>query len=156
MKKVLLPVDGSIGCQKVLDTAEKLATNYDSVVTVFNVYDHPHSRNTDNFIPDENKTQEISPNADSFIPQTDKPQNIVENEEMVAKTVEHLKGKGVKAEGKVVIGDPAAEILDEAKNEGYDLVVMCTHGMSTSKRFLLGSVTNKVVHHIDIPIMIIR
>ena len=156
MKKVLLPVDGSIGCQKVLDSAEELAKKFDSVVTVFNVYDHPHSRNTDSFMPNENKTQDISTNADSFIPNENKTQDLYENEKIVSKTVKHLKNKGIMAEGKVVIGEPASEILDEADKGDYDLVIMCTHGMSASKRFLLGSVTNKVVHNINVPIMIIR
>jgi len=53
-------------------------------------------------------------------------------------------------------GDPASAILDEVEEGNYDLVIMKTHTMKEKKRFMLGSVTNKVVHHISIPIMIIR
>ncbi|MBG0763406.1 MAG: universal stress protein [Tissierellales bacterium] len=46
---------------------------------------------------------------------------------------------------------------ENSQSEGdYDLVVMRTHGMGATKRFMLGSVTNKVVHHIKKPILVVR
>jgi nucleotide-binding universal stress UspA family protein len=64
--------------------------------------------------------------------------------------------KGIKTEIKEVVGDPAAEIINEAENGDYDLIVMRTHGMKATRRFLMGSVTNKVVHHINKPILVVR
>jgi nucleotide-binding universal stress UspA family protein len=66
------------------------------------------------------------------------------------------RNKGITTETKVSEGDPASAILDEAEKGDYDLVIMKTHTMKERKRFMLGSVTNKVVHHINVPIMIIR
>ena len=44
-------------------------------------------------------------------------------------------------------GDPADAILDVAEERGADLIVVGNHGMTGAKRFLLGSVPNKVSHH---------
>ena len=53
-------------------------------------------------------------------------------------------------------GNPASKILDVIEQEKVDFVVMCTHGMSATKRFLIGSVTNKVVHHSKVPVLVVR
>ena len=44
-------------------------------------------------------------------------------------------------------GDPADAILDVAEEQGADLIVVGNKGMTGAKRFLLGSVPNKVSHH---------
>ena len=75
---------------------------------------------------------------------------------MLDKTAEYFEKKGVSAKAKLVKGDPASDIIDEAEIGEYDVCIICTHGMSAGKRFLLGSVTNKVVHHIKIPILVVR
>jgi nucleotide-binding universal stress UspA family protein len=46
----------------------------------------------------------------------------------------------------VVEGDPAREIVKCAASAPYDLIVMPTHGYGPFRRFLLGSVTAKVLH----------
>jgi nucleotide-binding universal stress UspA family protein len=53
-------------------------------------------------------------------------------------------------------GDPADAILDVAEEQGADLIVVGNKGMSGAKRFLLGSVPNKVSHHAPCTVMIIR
>ena len=53
-------------------------------------------------------------------------------------------------------GDPADAILDVAEENGADLIVVGNKGMSGAKRFLLGSVPNKVSHHAPCSVMIIR
>jgi nucleotide-binding universal stress UspA family protein len=64
--------------------------------------------------------------------------------------------EGIKTDTILMEGDPASVILDEAERGDYDLVIMKTHTMKKRKRFMLGSVTNKVVHHINKPILIMR
>ena len=51
-------------------------------------------------------------------------------------------------------GDPAAEIVEEAKNN--DLIVMGTLGKGALDRLLLGSVAEKVVRHAPCPVMLVR
>jgi nucleotide-binding universal stress UspA family protein len=53
-------------------------------------------------------------------------------------------------------GDPADAILDVAEEEGADLIVVGNKGMTGAKRFLLGSVPNKVSHHAPCSVLIIR
>jgi nucleotide-binding universal stress UspA family protein len=53
-------------------------------------------------------------------------------------------------------GDPADAILDVAEERGADLIVVGNKGMTGAKRFLLGSVPNKVSHHAPCSVLIIR
>ncbi|HWH92306.1 MAG TPA: universal stress protein [Baekduia sp.] len=53
-------------------------------------------------------------------------------------------------------GDPADAILDVAEEQGADLVVVGNKGMTGAKRFLLGSVPNKVSHHAPCSVLIVR
>jgi nucleotide-binding universal stress UspA family protein len=62
----------------------------------------------------------------------------------------------LKIQIKETAGDPAVEIIEEAKKGEYDLIIMRTHGMKATKRFMLGSVTDKVVHHVGIPVLVVR
>ena len=69
---------------------------------------------------------------------------------------EKLEADGVKVETFARQGDPADAILDVAEEKGADLIVVGNKGMSGAKRFLLGSVPNKVSHHAPCSVMIIR
>jgi nucleotide-binding universal stress UspA family protein len=53
-------------------------------------------------------------------------------------------------------GDPADAILDVAEEEHADLIVVGNKGMTGAKRFLLGSVPNKVSHHAPCSVLIVR
>jgi nucleotide-binding universal stress UspA family protein len=69
---------------------------------------------------------------------------------------EQIKEAGVDVETNARQGDPADAILDVAEEKGADLIVVGNKGMSGAKRFLLGSVPNKVSHHAPCSVMIIR
>ena len=53
-------------------------------------------------------------------------------------------------------GDPADAILDVAEETGADVIVVGNKGMTGARRFLLGSVPNKVSHHAPCSVLIIR
>ena len=53
-------------------------------------------------------------------------------------------------------GDAADAIIDVAEEQGCDLIVVGNKGMTGAKRFLLGSVPNKVSHHAPCSVLIIR
>jgi nucleotide-binding universal stress UspA family protein len=53
-------------------------------------------------------------------------------------------------------GDPADAILDVAEESKADLIVVGNKGMTGAKRFLLGSVPNKVSHHAPCGVLIVR
>lgn len=72
------------------------------------------------------------------------------------------KAAGLRAEGiervdaTAVEGDPAHEIIDLARRSRNGLIVMSTHGRSGVKRWVLGSVAEKVVQHAQNPVLLIR
>jgi nucleotide-binding universal stress UspA family protein len=53
-------------------------------------------------------------------------------------------------------GEPAEEIIEAAKGAPNSLIAMCTHGRSGVDRWMLGSVTEKVVRHSGNPVLVIR
>jgi nucleotide-binding universal stress UspA family protein len=53
-------------------------------------------------------------------------------------------------------GDPADAIIDIAEERGADLIIVGNKGMTGAKRFLLGSVPDKISHHAPCSVMIIR
>ena len=61
----------------------------------------------------------------------------------------------VKVRQKVELGAPDERIVEVARSEGYDLIVMSTHG-KTGQRLTLGSVTEKVVRTAPCPVLSIR
>jgi nucleotide-binding universal stress UspA family protein len=63
---------------------------------------------------------------------------------------------GVDAETHARQGDPADAILDVAEEQGADLIVVGNKGMTGARRFLLGSVPNRVSHHAPCSVLIIR
>ena len=69
---------------------------------------------------------------------------------------EGLRAKGIDVETHAREGDPADAILDVAEEQEADLIVVGNKGMTGAKRFLLGSVPNKVSHHAPCSVMIIR
>jgi nucleotide-binding universal stress UspA family protein len=69
---------------------------------------------------------------------------------------ESIKQAGVGVEIHPREGDPADAILDVAEEQQADLIVVGNKGMTGAKRFLLGSVPNKVSHHAPCSVMIIR
>jgi nucleotide-binding universal stress UspA family protein len=63
---------------------------------------------------------------------------------------------GVEASTYARQGDPADAILDVAEEQGADLIVVGNKGMTGARRFLLGSVPNRVSHHAPCSVLIIR
>ncbi|MBA3653002.1 MAG: universal stress protein [Actinobacteria bacterium] len=63
---------------------------------------------------------------------------------------------GVDIEALALSGDPSSAIVEQAENGRYDLVVVGNKGMTGASRFFLGSVPNKVSHHIPTALLIVR
>lgn len=77
-------------------------------------------------------------------------------ERVLEQAAAELRAAGVEVETLAREGDPADAILDVAEQRGADLVVVGNKGMTGAKRFLLGSVPNKVSHHAPCSVLIIR
>lgn len=75
----------------------------------------------------------------------------------VERMAEEVRAAGVQdVDTKVVEGHPGSVILDEVGEGGERLVVMATHGRSGVGRWLLGSVTDRVIRHSAGPVLVIR
>jgi nucleotide-binding universal stress UspA family protein len=73
------------------------------------------------------------------------------------RVAERVRGEGVADVDSVVLhGDPAAAIVDLTYDYPDALVAMTTHGRSGVGRWLMGSVTDRVVRHAAGPVMVLR
>ena len=65
-------------------------------------------------------------------------------------------GEGIEVTTHARQGNPADAILDVAEEVGADLIVVGNKGMTGARRFLLGSVPNRISHHAPCAVLIIR
>jgi nucleotide-binding universal stress UspA family protein len=71
--------------------------------------------------------------------------------------VERASSEGIEiADARIVLGNPAAVIVEQAGSGGYDLVVLGTHGRSGLSHALVGSVAEKVVRLSPVPVLTVR
>jgi len=71
------------------------------------------------------------------------------------RAADRAKAAGVKVETHEVPGDASDALLDVAEQVGADLLVVGNRGMSGVRRFVLGSVPNKVSHHCPSSLLIV-
>ena len=64
--------------------------------------------------------------------------------------------EGVRHRAKVIYGDPAAQIVRLATDEKADVIVIATHGLTGWRKFMFGSVTEKVIRMSQQPVLSIR
>lgn len=87
---------------------------------------------------------------------------IARNDEKEAKTYLEGKTQQLRAEGldrvisTAIEGDRAGEIIDLACKTPNNLIAMSSHGRSGVGRWVLGSVTERVIHHSRDPVLVIR
>lgn len=68
----------------------------------------------------------------------------------------HARRYGVFLHNEITTGSPGPEIIDYAKNNKFDLIVMGARGLSSIKKMFMGSVSNFVLHKSKIPVMIVK
>jgi len=80
-----------------------------------------------------------------------------EAENYLVEKVKQLRWEGLdKVTYLVPPGDAAEEIISLARQSPDNLVAMCTHGRSGVGRWVLGSVTDRVVRHCGDPVLVVR
>ena len=151
--KILVPVDGSKYSEDAAAYAVGIAKMTGAKVIVLHVVHLPVYAYT------YSGGEGISPVA---IP-TPLPLAVTEEEKKVAvKLVDGVakivKDAGVEVETKIIERHPSVPdaIIEFASGAGVDLIVMGTKGSTGIKRFLLGSVTESVVHHAHCPVLVVR
>jgi len=144
MRSIIVPLDGSELAESVLPTVVAVAKMLDLEVVLCRVYELPASAYY---------------GAEDYLPNYDALKAQVQDEarSYLEQKVEALKAMGLARVSSVVLeGSGADEIIHFAQARPDSLVAMCTHGRSGVKRWVLGSVTEKVVRHSGDPVLVVR
>lgn len=153
MKKILLPTDFSEQAEFAMEYACQIAKKSDAVVHVFHLIDmsgfidyaaignsYSMLGTTSGIGFDEKVLQSLSENA----------------EEKMDEFIKKFSSMGVKFERKIEFGNAFQLITEEVKEKEIDLVVMGSKGASGVEEFLVGSNTEKVVRHVQCPIITVK
>ena len=135
-QRILVPLDGSDCAENVLPKVEKLATELKASIALLRV-----------------ALTHTFPGVD---PTEAELKVVREAEAYLQKVEDRLKAKGFKVDSHVRYGNDAEEILEHADGKDIDLIAMTTHGRSGVKRFLLGSVAEKILSYSPKPIFLVR
>jgi nucleotide-binding universal stress UspA family protein len=141
---IVVGTDGSDTARKAVRAAVDLASTVGATLDIVSAYEP---------VPAQRLRQEAR-QAPADLQWTITPREDVEA--TLADAAEQLEGTGVAVQTFAREGDPADAILDVAEERGADLIVVGNKGMTGAKRFLLGSVPNKVSHHAPCSVLIIR
>jgi nucleotide-binding universal stress UspA family protein len=134
IKNILVPTDGSTHAKKAIDYASDLASKYDATVHLLHVI----------------SKSEIPEGPDRYmdVERVEEPREQVLKkigDGIIKSGVTEAKGKGMNnVKSSIVIGDPAEKIVEFAKDNGVDMIIMGSRGLGAMKGILLGSVSSKV------------
>jgi nucleotide-binding universal stress UspA family protein len=146
MKKMLVAYDGSEASKKALNMVSKCA-NQEDEITLMTVV--PAELSESSF------TKMLLPTIDlsNFV----KPGNFQEKaKDSLNKIVKEANFNVSNVNVTVESGDPADEILMTAKKVNADIIIVGYKGYGKEGRFLLGSVTDKVVRHASVSVLVVR
>lgn len=76
--------------------------------------------------------------------------------EMTATVEEAAKAAGIDVEFVIKEGHPAEKILDFAEKQDVDMIIVGSLGKTDAERFLLGSVSEKVVRNAKVPVLVVH
>jgi len=143
-RKLLFPTDGSPASWVAAGPAEEFARLFSSEIIVLHVerpYDSPGA---------------ILPGMDAGAMLQPSEPTSSEEDRTTATAAERFRQAGLQVTRRTVRGDPAAEIIDQGSAPGIDLIALATHGRSGLSRWLTGSVTERVLRHAFVPLLIVR
>jgi nucleotide-binding universal stress UspA family protein len=81
---------------------------------------------------------------------------VAPSEEAGDRVLASVREKYPDVETRVLVGEPADEMVGLAERDGYDLMIVGNKGMTGARRFLLGSVPNKISHHAPTSLLILN
>ena len=84
------------------------------------------------------------------------PEQEEERDRQLADAERSLTAQGIAVALEPRAGDPATAILDVAEKAEVELIVMGTRGLGTAERWLIGSVSDKVLHHAHCSVLVAR
>lgn len=161
--RILYPTDGSIGAVAALDHARYLARLCDATVHVLYTVEPVHRTGLgDDHQRDEDPGLGNDPKRDDEPGLGGAPDGDDETREQYAEEaralVEDAATEFEAAETVTAVrsGDPHEAILEYVTDNDVNLIVMGTHGRTGLDRYLIGSVTEKVVRLSDVPVVTVR
>lgn len=142
MRKLLVPIDSNTLPDSLKKLLEDFVAAMDYEVTL--IYVTPISRN------------QVHGDLMAFREENEALfEDLAKN--MLGEVETELKAVGIERIQKVhAMGDPAEEILKLAETGEFHSIAMNSRGMGAVKRLLIGSVTNKIVHHAAIPVIVVK
>ncbi len=143
-RSIVVGTDGSETAGKAVRQATELAKSVGASIHLVSAYSP---------VPDTRLRQERQ-DAPEEIQWSINPREDVEETLRLAE--EQVSEAGVEVETYAREDDPADAILDVAEEKSADLVMVGNRGMTGARRFLLGSVPNKISHHAPCSVLIIR
>ena len=137
-KQIIVALDGSEHSYRALEYARSLADCFGA--TLWLVHAFPHTSDLLGY-----------ENYEKLVAQREGAGQLILNE------ARRRLGETSLTVQEELIEEPAAEaILAVAETQQADLIVMGTRGLSSLQGLLLGSVSNKVIHHAACPVMLVR
>lgn len=145
-KHILIPTDGSEMSSRAIRGAVRLAAEMGAKVTGVYAEEPPRGLHLQNYRSLEKElAAELERRSREFA------------ERCVAQVQNEAKAAGVACEPLVVKADsPYEGIVRTAKERACDAIFMASHGHKGLKGLLLGSVTQQVLAHADIPVLVFR
>lgn len=151
IKKLLVPLDGSTTGEAAIPSAQAIADSMNAELVLMRVV-VPSSMQRDSFL---SYTTEV---LEELIKQAEKGQE--ERKTAAQSYLEQVKEKlaqdGISASGVVKLGYPPEQLFNYAETAGIDLIVMSSHGRSGISRWMMGSVTEKMLETGNTPILVVR
>jgi nucleotide-binding universal stress UspA family protein len=143
IESMLVATDGSETARRAVERAAELASGTGARVHVLTAY-RPLPAKVD-------PGRAVTPEVSEWRVATDAKADAILDEACSA-----LRLRGLEPEPHARNGDPADAILDLAEELTADLIVVGSKGLSGARRFLLGSVPNKVSHHAPCDVLIVH
>ena len=145
-QRILVPTDGSALSKKAVNSAiEQAAATGAELVALYVVPRYPMSYFEGGISV-----------SDSEVARTEK-QWAEKGQAVVDEVQRAAKASGVKAKGVLARSNLVAEsVISAAKKHKCDLIIMASHGRKGIKRVLLGSETQHVLTHSNLPVLVLR
>ena len=153
MKKILVAVDGSQSAKKAAERAAELAQDVKAEVTLIHVY-------TESAQIPVNQFNEVASylSAETLESIMDQQEDTIKEkrQKIVDEDAKIFEEKGIKPEKVLLHGDPADVVCDYAEENNFDLIVVADKGHGKVERFLLGSISDKIVRHAKLSVMVVK
>ena len=153
--RLLVPIDGSNASIGAVKKALELARKYNFSIKLISVVAEKNSE----YRRHENAWKGVDGSIISESEELEKQleKKIKENaERLLNAIVSKLDFSGIKIETEVILGEPYSKILETAKNDKVDMIVMSNRGFSKIKRFFVGSVTQRVISEAPCPVLVVN